>query len=113
MRELLESFNESAIKVCRGQQLDMNFEQRKDVMLKEYVESLNEKGIRLTFDENAQKCLAKKAYGGKSGARDLRNLIRKEVEDRIASAIVESRTGTLSAIHLTAEQNEIKMDIFG
>ncbi len=83
------------------------------LMLKEYVESLNEKGIRLTFDENAQKCLAKKAYGGKSGARDLRNLIRKEVEDRIASAIVESRTGTLSAIHLTAEQNEIKMDIFG
>lgn len=47
LRELLESFNESAIKVCRGQQLDMNFEQRKDVLLKEYVEMIGDKTAEL------------------------------------------------------------------
>ena len=32
--------------------------------------------------------LAEKAKGGKSGARDLRNIIRKEVEDKIAEEII-------------------------
>jgi len=81
------------------------------LMLSEYIDSLNEKGIRFTFDEKAQKCLAKKAYGGKSGARDLRNLIRKEVEDKIAAAIVNSRLGAIAAIHLTAADDEIKLEI--
>ena len=33
--------------------------------------------------------LAKKAFGGQRGARDLRNLIRRRVEDQIASLMVE------------------------
>ena len=37
------------------------------------------------------------------GARDLRNLIRKEVEDKIANAIVESHTGLISSIKVTTE----------
>lgn len=90
-----------------------NFVAISALMLSEYIDSLNEKGIRFTFDEKAQALLAKKAYGGKSGARDLRNLIRKEVEDKIAAAIVERRTGEISAIHLTAQDDELKLDIFG
>lgn len=81
------------------------------LMLSEYVDTLKEKGITFTYDEKAQKLLAKKAYGGKSGARDLRNHIRKEVEDRIASAIVESRTGSLIGINVTADEDNIKLDI--
>ncbi len=81
------------------------------LMLNEYIDTLKEKGIAFSYDEKAQRLLAKKAYGGKSGARDLRNLIRKEVEDRIASAIVESRTGSLIGIHVTAEDDNIKLDI--
>ncbi len=81
------------------------------LMLNEYVDTLKEKGIAFTYDEKAQRLLAKKAYGGKSGARDLRNLIRKEVEDKIASAIVESRTGSLIGIHVTADDDNIKLDI--
>lgn len=50
------------------------------LMLSEYIDSLAEKGIEFTFDENAQKALAKKAYGGKSGARDLRNVYAKRLK---------------------------------
>ena len=82
-----------------------------ELMLKEYIDTLKEKGIVFTFDESARRCLAKKAYGGKSGARDLRNLIRKEVEDKIAAAIVNSRLGGIAAIHLTAENDEVKLQI--
>lgn len=81
------------------------------LMLNEYVDSLKDKGINFTFDENAQKYLASKAYGGKSGARDLRNLIRREVEDKIASAIVNSRMGEIAAINVTADEGAIKLEI--
>ena len=54
------------------------------LMLNEYVGSLKEKGITLTFDEGACQVLAAESIHGKSGARDLRNNIRRQVEDRIA-----------------------------
>ena len=81
------------------------------LMLSEYIDSLAEKGIEFTFDENAQKALAKKAYGGKSGARDLRNVIRKEVEDKIASAIIDNRSVPIGRIHLGADGDELKLDV--
>ena len=80
-------------------------------MLNEYVDTLKEKGITFKYDEKAQRFLAKKAHGGKSGARDLRNLIRKEVEDKIAEAIVESRTGTIAGISVSADDDKIVMNV--
>ena len=79
-------------------------------MLGEYVDTLKEKGIKFTFDEPSRRFLAKKAYGGKSGARDLRNLIRKEVEDKIASAIVESRNGILTAVNVSSDGEKILLE---
>ena len=81
------------------------------LMLDEYIDSLKEKGIAFSYDEAAQKYLAKKSYGGQSGARDLRNLIRKEVEDKIAGAIVDSRDGIITAINVTADDDKIKLDV--
>ena len=77
------------------------------LMLHEYVGSLDEKGIKFTYDEKAQQYLAHKAFGGKSGARDLRNLIRREVEDKIAEAIVTSRLGEIAGIHITADEEGV------
>ncbi len=81
------------------------------LMLNEYVETLAEKGIKFKYDLKARKYLASKSFGGHSGARDLRNLIRKEVEDKIAAAIVESRDGIITAIHVSAVKSGIKLDI--
>lgn len=81
------------------------------LMLNEYIDSLNEKGIAFSYDDNLCRHLSKKAYGGQSGARDLRNLIRKEVEDKIASAIVESADGILTSINVTANDNGVVLNI--
>ena len=81
-----------------------------DLMLGEYVGTLKEKGIAFTYDEASRRYLAKKAFGGPSGARDLRNLIRKEVEDKIASAIVDSRTGILTAVNLTVGDDKLVLE---
>lgn len=49
--------------------------------------------------------LCKKAAGGKLGARDLRRVIRKEVEDRLAAHIIG---GTATAqMQVTADDEEI------
>ena len=37
LRDILNTFNETAIEVCEGQQYDMNFEQRDDVSVEEYL----------------------------------------------------------------------------
>ena len=38
--EILEVFNTTAVEVCEGQQMDMNFEDRMDVSIREYVEMI-------------------------------------------------------------------------
>lgn len=43
LREILDCFNETAIEVCEGQQYDMNFEQRNDVTLEEYMMMIRKK----------------------------------------------------------------------
>ncbi|MEG2843142.1 MAG: ATP-dependent Clp protease ATP-binding subunit, partial [Ruthenibacterium sp.] len=62
------------------------------LMLSEYKEPLDSKGVALTWTDAALTLLCKKASGGKFGARDLRRVIRKEVEDKIAEQIIN---GTL------------------
>lgn len=81
------------------------------LMMGEYIESLQERGIRLTFDEAACRWLAEHAMGGKSGARDLRSLIRKKVEDKIASLIVENCERTIAGIAVTAKDDDIHLEV--
>ena len=89
-----------------------DFERIAHLMLNEYVASLKERGTLFTYDEKATRWLAQHAIGGKSGARDLRNLIRREVEDRIASLLVESGSDTLSGIAVTADEaNGIRLQV--
>jgi geranylgeranyl diphosphate synthase type II len=40
MEALMHSFNKMAIEVCEGQQMDMDFEQRDDVTIPEYIEMI-------------------------------------------------------------------------
>ncbi|MEG0019454.1 MAG: ATP-dependent Clp protease ATP-binding subunit, partial [Oscillospiraceae bacterium] len=78
------------------------------LMMKEYVKPMEQKGIALEWDDNALKAICKKADGGHFGARDIRRVIRKEVEDKIAAAIVDNET--LTKVFVTAENDEIKVD---
>lgn len=81
-----------------------------DLMLGEYVETLREKGIEFRFDEAACKYLAEKSCNGQSGARDLRNLIRKEVEDKITEQMILHGEGGISAIALSASDDGLTVE---
>ena len=80
------------------------------LMLSEYVDSLHEKGVLFGFDDAACKYLAEKACNGQSGARDLRNLIRKEAEDKITEQMILHGEGGLSMVALSSDGEKLTID---
>ena len=80
------------------------------LMIDEYVDSLQERNIMLKYDDTVLSWLADHAIGGKSGARDLRNLIRKKIEDQIAALLVTHYDQQVTGIAITVENNEIKLN---
>lgn len=74
------------------------------LMLDEYTVPLEEKGITFTYDDEAARRLADKSMGGVRGARDLRNTIRKNVEDKITFEIISHRESAISKIHLNGDE---------
>ena len=88
-----------------------NYKAIAELMLSEYTEPLGEKGIRLTYDSEVCAFIADKAANGKSGARDLRNFIRKNIEDKITNEIIARRDGEIAGVHVRVENDEIKLDI--
>ena len=80
------------------------------LMIDEYVDSLKERNITLKYDNTVLSWLADHAIGGKSGARDLRNLIRKKIEDQIAALLVTNYDQQVTGIAITVENDEIKLN---
>jgi len=78
------------------------------LMMSEYVKPMEQKGIELTWDDAALGVICSKANGGQFGARDIRRVIRKEVEDKIAEVIIDNIQ--LSKVHVTAQDGEIKVE---
>ena len=73
------------------------------LMLDEYIDTLREKGIEFRYDDAACRYLAEKSCSGSSGARDLRNLIRREVEDKITEQMILHGEGGIGAISLSSD----------
>jgi ATP-dependent Clp protease ATP-binding subunit ClpC len=80
-----------------------DFEKIAGLMLSELKEPLAEKGYSFEWDDEVQKSLAKEAFGGTRGARDLRNAVRRKVEDKIASAIIDNCDEKISGFKLDTD----------
>ena len=79
--------------------------------LKELVSPLSEKNLALNISEDVYKTIAKKAFGGKFGGRDIRKVIRSDIEDRIAELLIENNDKALTSVDITAEDGEIKVSV--
>ena len=78
------------------------------IMLDELKDSLKERLIEFSCDESVCRYLSDKCGGGKRGARELRNIIRREIENRAVDIIVERGEGNLKKLTVTAD-SEIRM----
>ncbi len=79
------------------------------LLLEEIRGSMEEKGIKFGYEEEAARLIAQKSFGDKSGGRAIRRTIRKEVEDRIAELLVSHPDSQPAIIKVVAEQDEIAL----
>ncbi len=86
-----------------------NFRHIAEIMLGELRTTLADKDIRLTWDDSLLGLLTEKSYSVKYGARNLRRLIEKEIENPLATAIVTGDKPLMGA-HLSAEDGKVKLD---
>ena len=83
-----------------------NFAHIAALMLDEMKEPLAEKNITLTYTDEVLHLIAEKSFGKPYGARDIRRVIRQEVEDKIAEIIIE-RASEVSEIAVSSADDKI------
>ena len=77
------------------------------LMLDEYKPSMEAKGIAYSYTPAALSALVAKSQGGKFGARDLRRVIRKAVEDPAAERIIDGTLKAGGSLTVDAENGEV------
>jgi len=79
------------------------------LMLNELRESMAEKPIELNYDDSLLDCLTKKSFSQAYGARNLRRMIQKEIEDKIAAEMIAKYEHPVKKVNLSATDDEIKI----
>ena len=81
-----------------------------NLMLREIVEPLKERSIELKYDDEVLKIIAKAAVDKPRGARELRNYIRRNVEDKITNALVENFDKQLDCFTVKADGDKLVVE---
>ncbi|MBE6762853.1 MAG: ATP-dependent Clp protease ATP-binding subunit [Ruminococcaceae bacterium] len=80
------------------------------LMLSELKGPLAERGITFSWTEEAAARLAQMSADGKRGARDLRNAVRRHVENKIAMMLVEQGDAAPAAITVVLRDGEVVLE---
>ena len=99
--------------LCFNQLTEDNFRSIAALMLTDVRDVLAERNYTLTWDDSVIDHLVKEGYSAAYGARNLRRIIQKQVEDVIAEKMIELRGHNIAAIALSAADGKITVDIKG
>ena len=86
-----------------------NFKEIAKIMLGELVTSLGDKGITFTYDDSLVEFLVEKSFSRTYGARNLRRTIQKELEDPMATKIIDSYEHPITQVKATVEDGAIRL----
>ncbi len=89
-----------------------NFKNIAKLMMDELRDSLAERNIELRYDDSVLTYLTEKSYSAEYGARNLRRTIQKDIEDKIASQMVDNYDMDIKVLGVTAEDGQIKVVAF-
>ncbi len=79
------------------------------IMMNELKDSMAEKGYTLSYEEELLKYLANKSYSVTYGARNLRRLIQREVEDVITQLLIQNYASSVKMIAVTMRDGEVQV----
>ena len=81
-----------------------------DIMLSELKQSLQARGLDISWDDELRHYLVKKAFSTVYGARNLRRTIQRDLEDPISEKIIDSFEKPISAIRIRVENEQITLE---
>ena len=91
--------------------LDKNdFAKIADLMLGRLRDHLEEKGIKLVYNDDVLRLIADESYSEKYGARNMRRYIEKHIEDKLAEVILSNYHTGLKGVSLTAKDGVVAVD---
>ena len=88
---------------------EADFREIAKLMLSELQQVMEEKNMSFTYDEALLDYLSSKSFSLTYGARNLRRLIQKEVEDAIATEIVDKYRGRVAEIKVSATKDAVEV----
>ena len=97
--------------ICFNQLSEDNFRSIAALMLGEVKTAMEGRGMELCWEESLVDYLVKKGYSVTYGARNLRRLIQKEIEDLIAGKLIELRGAEIKKITLLADEGGVKVEV--
>ena len=97
--------------ICFNQLTEENFRAIAAIMLGEVRDAMAERNITVAWDESVIDHLVREAYSVTYGARNLRRTIQKQIEDEIASQIVDRHGENISYVNISAADGKIKVEI--
>ena len=74
-----------------------------DIMVKRMNDHLFEKRIKLELDDSARELITKLGYDEKYGARPLRRVLQREIEDHMSQRLLEGAFKEPTILHVSAE----------
>ena len=86
-----------------------NFKSIAALMLTELKDGLSDKELELTWDDSVIEYLVKKSYSAEFGARNLRRTIQKDIEDKIASELIDNYASAPSRVGVSVINGEIRV----
>jgi len=86
-----------------------HFKEIARLMLNELCASMAEKPIELAYDDKLLDYLTEKSFSQAYGARNLRRLIQKEIEDLIASEMISKYQTPITKVDLTALKGALQI----
>ncbi len=95
--------------ICFNRLTEENIKAIARLMMTELQTSMKESGYGLDFDDKLIDYLATKGYSVTYGARNLRRLIQKEVEDPLAAMIVDQYANPVTHFSVSAEDGAVKI----
>ena len=99
--------------VCFNQLTEENFRGIAALMLGEVRDVLAERGQTITWDDALIDHLVSRGYSSTYGARNLRRLIQKEIEDVVAEKMIELRGENIKYIDLSAADGKVTVNVRG
>jgi ATP-dependent Clp protease ATP-binding subunit ClpA len=96
--------------ICFNRLTEDNFRGIARIMLGELTASLKEKAITLTYDETLLDWLVKTSYTITYGARNLRRAIQKDIEDPLATRIIDSYDHPITQVRISGGEGGLIID---